>query len=156
MNNEIRGRQDSNLRRRCLVDFESTPVTAWVRPHIILSYVFLNILLLHPRTAKKLDEKGIDPLASRMLSERSTTELHTRMFGVYGIFKVELNTPSINECQPCLGSIVVVRLIRNQKVVGSIPTRGFFPTPNFSPSNERAQPQNFNSPSPGIEPGFRG
>ena len=77
-------------------------------------------------STKKVDEKGIDPLASRMLSERSTTELHTRMFGVYGIFKVELNTPSINECQPCLGSIVVVRLIRNQKVVGSIPTRGFF------------------------------
>ena len=78
MNKTIRGRQDSNLRRRCLVDFESTPVTAWVRPHMILSYVFLNILVLHPRTAKKLDEKGIDPLASRMLSERSTTELHTR------------------------------------------------------------------------------
>ena len=27
---------------------------------------------------EKVDEKGIDPLASRMLSERSTTELHTR------------------------------------------------------------------------------
>ena len=34
-NNNIRVRQDSNLRRRCLVDFESTPVTAWVRPHMI-------------------------------------------------------------------------------------------------------------------------
>ena len=81
---------------------------------------------------EKVDEKGIHPFASRMLSERSTTELHTRMisgnFGLpeYGIFKVELKTPSINECQPCLDSIVVVRLIRNQNVVGSIPTRGFF------------------------------
>ena len=88
---------------------------------------------------EKVDEKGIDPLASRMLSERSTTELHTRMvsgnFGLpeYGIFKVELKPPSIHEYQPCLGSIVVVRLIRNQKVVGSIPTRGFF----FAVQNRR-------------------
>ena len=36
-----RGRQDSNLRVKITIDFESTPVTTWVRP-LMLTTVFLS------------------------------------------------------------------------------------------------------------------